>query len=134
MEQKAIDASLVDVQGTLILGFSTLNAELYQAMLKAKEQGENIFIYSSYCSPKFLKDRGVDTTLFPIISKRILSSWETGVEYIVTGKIIDDEHPQKWGIKMTNPNNYIYPDQKNYEFSRDPIPAGVEIANLRISK
>lgn len=124
---KLIDGHLVDIQGTLVGVFDgKLNQPLYEAMLKAYDEGEKIYIYSSVPAADYLQKFGVDTDKFPLLSKSSFrgNSWNEHQTYsIVTGKIVDDAHPKYQGLNiiLTDENAHVYPNQQSYSFERTPM-------------
>ncbi len=117
-----IDYSLVNVMGT-ILGFDgEFNKELYDAMLKAEDEGEKILLYS--INPPFYLKRIVDLEKFPCIGKDIFLS---PVPHMCLGKIIDDKLVKGAKFLLSNDENLIHPDEVDrYAFSRDEIPEGLK--------
>ena len=138
-EVRLLDGHLVDVLGTLIQG-GTLNKNLYDAMLKAHDKGEVIYIYTSdpvNMLPLLWKSR-VDTDKFEVISKELfynaynkrtladIYGSEKGqtmnLYTIVTGQIIDDDNPKRLDIITTDENAWGKPEQSSYSFTRTEMP------------
>lgn len=121
-DYRILDGHLVDIVDTLVQG-GKLNKPLYQSMLKAANEGEPIYLYSTGYSVERLNELGVDTHKFPILSKqKVFGSYS--IPCIVLGKIVDDVHPidQRLEIVLADEENgYIYPNKTEYLFTRKEI-------------
>lgn len=121
-DYRVLDGHLVDIVDTLVQG-GKLNKTLYDSMLKAKEKGEPIYLYSAGYSPEHLLELGVDTDKFPILSKqKVFGSYN--IPCIVLGKVIDDCHPvdQRLEIVLADEKDgYVYPNKQEYAFVRKEI-------------
>lgn len=123
MPIKVLDGHLVDVQGTLINNKGELNEVLYEAMLEAQQNGENIYIYSSFSSISLLKQVGIDTEKFHLINKSYFRADAYSEEFytLVTGKVIDDDPPHNI-ITTDKEHGFVYPNKEHYSFVRTNVP------------
>lgn len=123
MPIKVLDGHLVDVQGTLISNKGELNEVLYEAMLEAQQNGENIYIYSSFPSISLLKQVGIDTEKFHLINKSYFRADAYSEEFytLVTGKVIDDDPPHNI-ITTDKEHGFVYPNKEHYSFVRTNVP------------
>lgn len=120
---KVLDGHLVDVQGTLVDNKGKLNKALYKAMLEAQQNGENIYIYSSFSSISLLKQVGIDTEKFHLINKSYFraDAYSEAFCTLVTGKVIDDNPPHNI-ITTDKEHGFVYPNKEHYSFVRTNVP------------
>ena len=113
--RKKVDGIFVDIDGTLISSWNEeLRENLYQFMKKAKQAGEKVIIFTGgevALQKERLKKLGVDTKMFPVVSKADY----TGC--LFTGISIDDTKPGIQGFGLSD--KYVY--YKDYYDLRNDV-------------